>query len=66
MVEQTSNRGGDSIWPLERLQEIQDAAKKHGLMVHMDGARLMNASVATGVPATDYAETVDSVWIDLT
>ena len=66
VVEQTSNRGGGSIWPLERLQEIHDASKEHGLMVHMDGARLMNASVATGVPASDYAETVDSLWIDLT
>ena len=66
MVEQTSNRGGGSIWPLERLQEIHDASKAHGLMVHMEGARLMNASVATEVPASDYAETGDSLWIDLT
>ena len=35
VVEQTSNRGGGSIWPLERLQEIHDATKEHGLMVHM-------------------------------
>ena len=48
------------------ITEIHNAAKEHGLELHMDGARLMNASVATGVPASDYADTVNSVWIDLT
>jgi len=66
VVEQTSNQGGGTIWPLERLKEIRDTALNHDLKLHMDGARLMNASVATGVSASDYANNVDSVWLDLT
>ncbi len=66
VVEQTSNRGGGSIWPLDRLKEVREATREHGLMLHMDGARLMNASVASGVAASDYAGNVDSVWLDLT
>lgn len=64
-VEQTSNLGGGSVWPLARLQEIAAFAREHDLIVHMDGARLMNAVVASGVSARDYAATCDSVWLDL-
>jgi threonine aldolase len=64
-VEQTHNWGGGSIWPIEQLREVCDVARKHKLATHMDGARLMNAVVATGVPAREYAAQVDSVWIDL-
>jgi len=66
VVEQTSTLGGGSIWPLERLKEVRKAARAHGLMLHMDGARLLNASVASGVTASNYADNVDSVWLDLT
>ncbi len=64
-VEQTSNLGGGACWPLAGVQEVCAAARRHGLAAHMDGARLMNAVVATGVPAARYAAPFDSVWIDL-
>lgn len=63
-VEQTSNLGGGAIWPLETIRGVCAAADQHGLAKHLDGARLMNAVVATGIPARDYAATFDSAWID--
>src|SRR5262249_27473703 len=65
-VEQTSNMGGGSVWPLERIEAVTAAARRHGLATHMDGARLMNAVVASGISARDYAATFDSAWIDFT
>ena len=65
VVEQTSNRGGGSIWPLDTLQEVSDVARKHGLTLHMDGARLMNAVIASGVAAKAYTSLVDTAWLDL-
>ena len=65
-VEQTSNLGGGSVWPLARIQAVVAAGRKHGLAAHMDGARLMNAVVASGVSARDFAAPFDSAWIDFT
>lgn len=64
VVEQTSNLGGGAIWPQATLDAVAEAAHAAGLSTHMDGARLMNASVASGVAAADYARGFDSVWID--
>jgi threonine aldolase len=64
-VEQTANLGGGSVWPLEVLQSLQKLSAEHNLVTHMDGARLLNAVVASGVSAADYGATVDTVWIDL-
>lgn len=64
VIEQTSNLGGGSIWPLEAIREICDLAHDHGLACHMDGARLLNAVVASGIPARDFSAPFDSVWID--
>ena len=64
-IEQTSNQGGGSIWPLNTIHEVSEAARSHDLAVHMDGARLLNAVVASGVAARDYAAPCDSAWIDL-
>ncbi|MDP7625156.1 MAG: threonine aldolase family protein [Rhodospirillales bacterium] len=64
-VEQTANMGGGSIWPLEVLESLSELAKDNNLVTHMDGARLLNAVVASGVSEKDYAATVDTVWIDL-
>jgi threonine aldolase len=64
LVEQTSNLGGGSIWPIETIQTVCALAKEHGLARHMDGARLLNAVVATGISAKAYAANFDSVWID--
>ena len=65
-IEQTANLAGGSIWPVELIDEVSDTARQAGLATHMDGARLMNAVVATGVPAARFARGMDSVWIDLT
>ncbi|MEE3000149.1 MAG: GntG family PLP-dependent aldolase [Pseudomonadota bacterium] len=64
-VEQTANLGGGSIWPLDVLKSLQALSFEHKLVMHMDGARLLNAVVASGVAAADYAATADTVWIDL-
>lgn len=64
-IEQTSNMGGGTIWPLEQIREVAATAREQGLAVHMDGARLMNAVVASGTTARDYAAPCASVWIDL-
>ncbi len=63
-VEQTHNAGGGSIWPLAKLQAIRETARGEGLKMHMDGARLLNAVVASGTTARAFADEVDSVWID--
>ena len=64
-VEQTNNRGGGSVWPLTAIEAVVEAARKHDLALHMDGARIMNAVAASGVPAKDFANAFDSVWLDL-
>lgn len=64
-IEQTSNLGGGAVWPLETIKEVCRVAKESRLSTHMDGARLLNAVAATGIPAREYAGTFDSVWIDL-
>jgi len=62
-IENTHNRGGGSVWPLERVAEVAEAARDAGLRMHLDGARLWNASVATGVPEREYAKHFDSVSV---
>ncbi|HET6604825.1 MAG TPA: GntG family PLP-dependent aldolase [Xanthomonadaceae bacterium] len=63
-VEQTCNLGGGAIWPLAQLREVVAVARAHGMATHMDGARLLNAVVATGVSAAEQSEGFDAVWID--
>jgi threonine aldolase len=63
-VEQTANIGGGTIWNKADLDQIATIAKSNGLATHMDGARLFNACVATGIGARDMAEGWDSAWID--
>jgi threonine aldolase len=65
-VEQTANRGGGACWSVEGLRAVTDAAHRHGLATHMDGARLMNAAVALGVNASEMTEGCDTVWLDFT
>src|SRR5215813_12718391 len=65
-VEQTANLGGGSVWPLREIEAVTAVARRHGLATHMDGARLMNAVVASGVAARDFAAPFDSAWIDFT
>jgi len=63
-VEQTANIGGGTIWKKTALDEVVAIAKAHGLITHMDGARLLNACVATKISARDMAAGWDSAWID--
>ncbi len=63
--EQTHNAGGGSIWKLEQLQAVCAVAREHGLKTHLDGSRLMNAVVATGISAADYCATFDTVTLCL-
>jgi threonine aldolase len=63
-VEQTANIGGGTIWKKADLDEIAGIAKSNGLATHMDGARLLNASVSTGIAARDMAMGWDSAWLD--
>jgi threonine aldolase len=65
-VEQTTNMGGGRVWPLERVREVLGVAREHGLRAHMDGARLMNAVVASGTSAADFAGGFDTAWLDFT
>ncbi|MGB7574407.1 MAG: low-specificity L-threonine aldolase [Thermodesulfobacteriota bacterium] len=64
-LENTHNRGGGSIFPLEKMAEIYRLAKSKGLLVHLDGARLWNASLATGIKPHEYAQWADSVSVCL-
>jgi threonine aldolase len=64
-LEQTVNRGGGAVWPLPAIEQVAEAARRHGLAVHMDGARILNAQVAAGVAARRMAAPCDSVWLDL-
>ena len=63
-VEQTANIGGGTIWKKADLDEVAKIARAKGLATHMDGARLLNACVATGITARDMTEGWDSAWID--
>ncbi len=63
-VEQTANLAGGAIWPLDDLRAVSATARAGGLATHMDGARLLNACVRTGVSAQAYASGFDSCWID--
>jgi threonine aldolase len=65
-VEQTANAGGGSVWPLDLLNSVLTTAHEQGMQTHMDGARLMNAVVAAGLPAAEMVAQCDSVWLDFT
>jgi threonine aldolase len=62
-VENTHNGGGGTIWPLDRIEEVARAARSRGLALHLDGARLWNATAATGIPEARYASFFDTVSV---
>lgn len=62
-LENTHNRGGGRIYPLEKIEAISQWAWKHGLIMHLDGARLWNAIVATGIKASEWARHFDTVSV---
>jgi threonine aldolase len=65
-VEQTTNLMGGRVWRFEQLEAVLGVAAEHGLRTHLDGARLMNAVVASGVAASEWASLFDTAWIDFT
>jgi threonine aldolase len=64
-VENTHNNWGGAVLPLENLKALRGVADRHGLRLHIDGARIFNASTASGVAVLDYARTADSVMFCL-
>lgn len=62
-LENTHNRGGGAVWPMEQIREVCGVARDAGIRTHLDGARLWNASVATGIPVSEYARDFDSVSV---
>ena len=65
VIEQTSNSAGGSVWPLHSIIEVGAIARERDLIMHMDGARLLNAVVASGHSASEFSEPFDSLWLDL-
>jgi threonine aldolase len=64
-IEQTMNLGGGAVWSMAQIEDVAKAAKAHGLILHMDGARLPNAVVASGVSAAKMCAPCDTTWLDL-
>ncbi len=62
-LENTHNRGGGKVYPIEKIEAISAWTRKHGLILHLDGARLWNAVVATGIPAKTWANLFDTVSV---
>jgi threonine aldolase len=64
-VENTHNTAGGAVWPLDELRATVGTARELGLRTHLDGARLMNAAVALGVPASEIGGLFDTVTLCL-
>jgi threonine aldolase len=64
-VENTHNGAGGRVWPLAQVREVTAEARRHGLAAHLDGARLLNAVVASGTPAAEYGREFDTVSLCL-
>lgn len=64
-LENTHNRAGGAVFPLEKMQAVYQAAQNHFIPVFLDGARLFNASIATGIPVREYAACTDALQICL-
>jgi threonine aldolase len=64
-LENTHNRAGGTIYPIEAIKEMHNLARNEGMMLHLDGARLWNASAVTGIPPSEYAAYFDSVSVCL-
>jgi threonine aldolase len=62
-LENTHNRAGGTVWPLERFRAVVEAGRRAGLAIHLDGARLFNAQVASGTPASAWAKLTDTTSV---
>jgi threonine aldolase len=63
ILENTHRSAGGRIWPLDEFQSVVETARELGLRVHLDGARLFNAAVASGVPAAEWGRHADTVTL---
>ncbi len=63
VLENTHNRGGGTIWPLEEMAAVAKTANEAGLRMHLDGARLWNATAATGIPEKEYGQFFDTISV---
>lgn len=63
VLENTSNKGGGTCYPMDIIREIYSLSRKHGLALHMDGARIWNASVATGIGLKEYGALCDTMSV---
>ncbi len=64
-LENTHNNWSGAVLPLENIKAIREVADRYGVKIHLDGARIFNASIASGTPVKDYASFVDSVMFCL-
>jgi threonine aldolase len=64
-IEDTHNRAGGKVWPIEKLRAVSEAARARGLATHLDGARLWNAAVASGTTPAERAASFDTVTVCL-
>lgn len=62
-VENTTNRGGGFVWPLDQMARVSQWARQHGLKIHLDGARLFNAAIAGRYTIREFAEHIDSISV---
>ena len=65
VIENTHNRGGGTVFPLSKIREVRQLASARGLRMHMDGARLWNACIASGITPAEYAAPFDSISVCL-
>jgi len=63
IIENTHNRGGGAVWPMETLIGVTQTARRHGLRTHLDGARIWNAAIAAGIPEAEIAGHFDTVSV---
>jgi len=64
-LENTHNNWSGAVIPLDNIKAIKEVADRYGVKIHLDGARIFNASVASGVPVKEYAKFVDSIMFCL-
>ena len=64
-VENTHNASGGRVWPLDEIAAVDTVARELDLRLHLDGARIMNAAVASGVPAAEIGRYFDTVTLCL-
>ncbi len=62
-IENTHNAGGGTVWPMDAIHSVADAAHENGLALHMDGARIWHAAIASGITEAEVAAPFDSVTV---